>query len=653
MSERTARTCLRIFLAICSVAATDASARIFKLTHLGGALEAGVEISHQETESENSEPRTFDRYRFTEAIELDVAGYIVSSELLNFQLGGIFGPRQEILKGDSGSGDTNSMLFGYNGTMNLFPSKPISLLLFASRFEDQLIQSFGANTDSLGDTLGATLRLGNVLFPSTISVQQLHTRFESKDSSSFENRRDETRRFVEYNGSHNSEAWTARVTARAEDVDDESVPPVGDYRVYAGDATASHRWGSFYEKHLRLSGGYFERQGNFSFRNASQNAAFYWGLTDRLNSSLEQNFDFSDSDGEESTTYMTVFSLDHELYESLRTNFNALYERTGRDFGVRTSYGTNLDLNYEKRIPWNSIVSLDLGARYRYEDRAFDGVRTINTSENLAITGTLGNFLSNRNIDPDSIEVFESAGGVQLLEGVDYTVDVVGDLTSIDIPFTSPVEIGDELFVNYVYLSDPSAKISRPGFRIAAAWDAGWLALRFEHVQSEEMQLAGEEQPLQFLRRDSIRLDLRAERGQFEGAASAEYLNDETRSTGYDEIAFGQELRWQPRRGVYVSAVARESQRFFRRPKREMRTITLGVSAFWQITPTSTLRVFGNFRDMHNSVAQDQRDAGLGARANLRFGRIEVIPSLVWTRRQRGQSLSNDLRSVLRLRRSF
>ncbi|MBW2289515.1 MAG: hypothetical protein JRG90_17045 [Deltaproteobacteria bacterium] len=145
---------MRIFLAIGSVAAADASARIFNLTHIGGALEVGVEISHQETESENSEPRTFDRFRFTEAIELDVAGYIVSSQLLTFQLGGLFGPRQEILSGDSGSGDTNSMLFGYNGTLNLFPSKPISLLLFASRFEDQLIQSFGANTDSLGDTLG-------------------------------------------------------------------------------------------------------------------------------------------------------------------------------------------------------------------------------------------------------------------------------------------------------------------------------------------------------------------------------------------------------------------------------------------------------------------------------------------------------------------
>ena len=127
--------CIRFgaILAISSVAAVDVSAQVVKLTHIGGALEAGVEISHQETQSETSETRTFDRFRFGESIELDVDGYVLSTQLLNFHLGGSFGLRQELLEGSNSSGDTNSMLFGYDTSVNLFPSKPISLLLFALR----------------------------------------------------------------------------------------------------------------------------------------------------------------------------------------------------------------------------------------------------------------------------------------------------------------------------------------------------------------------------------------------------------------------------------------------------------------------------------------------------------------------------------------
>ncbi|MBW1843588.1 MAG: hypothetical protein JRJ05_04540 [Deltaproteobacteria bacterium] len=155
------------------------------------------------------------------------------------------------------------------------------------------------------------------------------------------------------------------------------------------------------------------------------------------------------------------------------------------------------------------------------------------------------------------------------------------------------------------------------------------------------------------LRRDSVRLDLRGDWGALEAGANAQFLSNDTSSTKYDEISFGQRLRWQPRRGVTLSIFGRESQQQFRRPTRDMRIITAGVSVFWQISAKSNVRAFGNFRDMHHSDSLNQRDVSLGARANLQFGKIEVTPSLIWTRRERGESLSNDVRGVLRLRRSF
>jgi len=639
-------------LAIALFAADDVSAQIVKLTHLGGAVEVGTEVAHQKTESATGPTRTFDRYRFSEAVRLAVDGYVLTTQLLNFHLGGSFGLRQELLDGSESSGDTNTMLFGYDGQLSFFPTKPASFLFFANRFEDEMIQSFGTDTTSLNESIGGTLRFSNSVFPVSATIQQRKTKSESDDGF-FVTKRDETRRIIDFGGSHTSEALQANLRARAEDIDDESIPPVGDYRVYDSDATISYRWGNYFEKSLRVTGGYFERQGNFSFRNASESSAFYWGLTDSLDTSLEQRFDLSETDGQSSNTNMAVATLNHRLYESLKTNLNFVYERSDQDNGIRSTYSSSLSSNYEKEMPWSSRLLIDVGARYRFEDRDFDGQQTINTSENLAIAGVFGNFLSNRNVLSDSIEVFESPGGTLLIPDQDYIIQEIGDRTSIDIPITSSINIGDVVFVNYVYLSDPKAKISRSGFRIGTAWDAGWIALRYEHDQDDEKLIKGEDQPLQRLRRDSVRLDLRGDWGALQASANAQFLSNATSSTEYDEFSFGQQLRWQPRRDFHLSLVGRESQQHFRRPSRDVRIITAGVSAFWQISTKSNVRAFGNLRDMHHSDSLNQRDLSLGARGNLRFGKIEVIPSLIWTRRERGESLSNDVRGMLRLRRNF
>ncbi|MBW2716272.1 MAG: hypothetical protein JRD03_09355, partial [Deltaproteobacteria bacterium] len=487
--------------------AGDVSAQIVRLTHLGGALEVGTEVSHQETESASGPTRTFDRYRFNEAVQLDMDGYVLTAQLLNFHLGGSFGLRQELLRGSETSGNTKTMLFGYDTRLSFFPTKPASFLFFANRFEDEMIQSFGTDIESLNESIGGTLRFSNSVFPVSATIQQRKTKSESDDGF-FVTKRDETRRIIDFGGNHRSEALQAKLKARVEDIDDASIPPVGDYRVYDSDATISYRWGDYFEKSLRVTGGYFERQGKFSFRNASESAVFHWGLTESLDTSLEQRFDLSDTEGQSSNTNMAVATLNHRLYDSLKTNLNFVFERTDQHNGIRSSYSSSLSSNYEKEMPWNSRLLIDVGARYRFEDRDFDGQQTINTNENLAIAGVFGNFLSNRNVLSDSIEVFESPGGTLLIPDLDYIIQEIGDRTSIDISGTgSPdsIEIGDVVFVNYVYLSDPKAKISRSGFRIGTTWDAGWIALRYEHDEDDEKLIEGEDQPLQHIRKDSVR----------------------------------------------------------------------------------------------------------------------------------------------------
>ncbi|MBW2692504.1 MAG: hypothetical protein JRE57_07705, partial [Deltaproteobacteria bacterium] len=75
-------------MALAIFSAGDVSAQIVKLTHFGGAVDVGTEVAHQKTESSNSPTRTLDRYRFREAIQLAVDGYVITTQLLNFHLGG-------------------------------------------------------------------------------------------------------------------------------------------------------------------------------------------------------------------------------------------------------------------------------------------------------------------------------------------------------------------------------------------------------------------------------------------------------------------------------------------------------------------------------------------------------------------------------------
>jgi hypothetical protein len=630
----------------------DALSQAVTLTGIDGAFELGSEISHQETKSPSGPTRVFDRYRFDEAIRLGLEGYVLTPQLLDFHLGGSFGLRQELLEGSSDSGRSNSTLLGYDANFTLFPMKPVSLFLFGNRFEDELVQNFGTDTETLNETLGTAIRLSNRWFPSTISAEQLRSKSESTDGF-FRSKRDETRRLLRYDGNHVSETIQARLSARAEDVDDSSVPPVGDYRIYESDAEFSYRWGPYFEKYWRVSGGYFERRGEFSFRDSDASSAFYWDPTETLATRFEYDFDRFESPGEKTSINTVIVSMNHQLYESVWTNLNFLYDRTDRAAGVRSAYGSNASVNYEKQLPWNSRLLFDFGARYRFEDRDFDEDQTISTGEDLSITSVTGNFLSNRNVVSTSIEVFENRGGALLIPGFDYVVDEIGDRTSIDPLLGGSIGIGDIVFVDYVYTSDPSGQIARTGLRFRVGWDADWIALSYEHGEADETLIKGEDQPLQNSRADTVRLDLSGEWGALTASADALYRSEDTGNTEYDEVAFGQELAWNPRSSLRFSTIVRHTQRNFRRPERDIRIITASVSAYWRFLRNSTLRVFGNFRDLRNSDFLDQRDVGLGARARLRFGRIEVYPSLIWSRRQRGESVSNDVRGLLRLRRSF
>ena len=634
------------------VAIHDASSATIRITRFGGAVEAGVELAHQQSSTPVSDKRKLDRYRFDEALELGFDGYVLTSEFLNFHLGARIGFRQELFDGSNGNGQIFTTLPSYDATLNVFPSKPLALLLFANRYQDDMIQSFGTDSESLSESFGGTFRLRNRWFPSTLTAQQLTSVATSKGGI-FVSRRAEQRRLLEYNGEHISAATNVNLKLRAEDVDDESIPPVGDYQTYLGNFRLGHRWGPYFEKFWRVSASHFWRQGSFQFANTSVATAFFWDPTDLLKTQYSYHFKDFDSNGQQNQTHSAQMVFRHQLYDSLSSNMNILFDHREQGIGTLDSGGVTGLLNYRRNLPWGSVLLIEAGGQYQIENRDFISRGAVVSGENLPIAKEIGNFLSNPRVDTSAIQVFETLGGAVLIEGIDYTVDVVSDRTSIDRVSTGSIEIGDVVFVNYTYEADPSGLISRSGTRFGVGWDFGWGSIGYVHDQTRSTLHEGDPQPLQRSRRDSIRLDLNGTWGTLNGSLGALLGREKTRTVDFDELAFQQELTWKPLRRFHLNLNLRESYQDFRVPDREQLTITAGLTAQWQIRPRWGLRGFGDFRYVENSAAPTQQDAGLGLRVDLNLGKIEIMPTVIWWRRQRGGSVTNDLRGVLRLRRRF
>ncbi|MBW2396242.1 MAG: hypothetical protein JRG95_18470, partial [Deltaproteobacteria bacterium] len=227
---------------------TPAWGQAVNIDNLNGELELGVLIRRQTSNTTGRPERRFDENRFDEAIGIDFDGYSLSPKVLRFSLGGRFGLQQadrESNLGDLSSGDSN--ILEYDANLHFFPTSPVSLLLFANRFQDRLNQSFGTDTESSGQILGSTLHFGAPFFPSVLTWRELSSEVESIGAA-FPSRRFETRQLIEYSGQRFTNRSQVLLRLREEEVTDDSFPPVPDYRIREATGMFGRRFGVYLEK---------------------------------------------------------------------------------------------------------------------------------------------------------------------------------------------------------------------------------------------------------------------------------------------------------------------------------------------------------------------------------------------------------------------
>ncbi|MBW2313010.1 MAG: hypothetical protein JRH10_02380 [Deltaproteobacteria bacterium] len=652
---------LGVFLVL---AARPAPAQELRVTRLGGAVEFGTDLAFQEVKSPTGEDRTFERFRFDERLELFADGYVVSREFLTYHVGGNFGLRQELLGGDDFEGeDSDSTRFGYDVFANFFPAKRVSAHVFANRFEDSTVQSFGNDTDSRSEVFGAGVDLRFPIFPSRLVWQRRTSEIDSRGGL-FRSRRDETRDILEFSGRHNSDSIDATLRVRQEGVTDRSVPTAGgDFDLTQLNGTARYRWGPYYEKSVRNSISYFRREGRgdvsigSGFESTSASTQFLWDPTEDLQLRAQHDFDWFDFDEQTSILNSMLFSASHQLFESLRTHANLTLDHEDVDSGQRYSVEPFGGLSYRKDLPADSRVLFDFNVGYRLRDSSVDARDRLVRGELLTLDNITGNILANRRVDAATIEVRETVGGLLLTEGEDYDVSTFAEATSIDpiLSISSDLGLGDSIVVDYVFRTDPSARIGRTAIRWSLAWEHPWVVLRYSHSESHEELFEGDSDALLLddVQRDAYRIDLRGQTGRSHGNLGAEYIQDQTGTVDFAEWLVFASGSAAPIRRLRLAANAQMSRKTFNDRDRDVDSITAGASATWRARRYWDLRVFSNYRRIEDSESLDQEDVEVGLRSRIRFGRLEITPSLSVTQRERGGSESLDVRGVLRMRRGF
>ena len=616
---------------------------------LSGQIELSTDLSRQRFDTSGSPERELDQNRFQEQLDLNADGYLLRPDLLHFRLSGDFGYRQDRLDATDADLDSDrGKILGYDVLFDLFSSSPVSVSLFGNRFEDRARRDFGSDTDVTGDSLGTTIRFQNSLFPMSLTRRRLRSKTETLGLD-IVSRRDEERDILEFNGLHESEATRLRLQYRDEDVDDRSVPPVGDYRIRELSGGAKRNWGAYLEHTFGTSLRSFRRTGSFELDTSSAISTYRWAATEDLNTELRYQYDRFDSSGRVTTTQSSAFLVRHQLYESLQSRFRLFGNRSDLEEGERTQAGGGLALRYRKRLPWSSRLNATLHLRHEIKDDDLSSSEIPVVGEGLTIDSFTDNPLENRRVDPGSIVVTDAAG-TPLIEGVDYDVVQIGDRVSIEVLPGGVITVPQDVIVDYVFETSPDIKFSTTRMGFGIGWDLDWLLFRYRHERSEDDLLDGEDgRFLEDSRADLYRIELRRRLGQVRGSVAASFFRERAETTSRDEWELTQKLFWDVTRRLLFSVDLREGVIDFKKPDRRTDVLAGNASLIWRARGGHSFRLFSHLRRIDDSSAEDQLYLEYGARAQLHFGRLDVIPSLRWSARERDSSRADDLRALLRL----
>lgn len=196
----------------------------------------------------------------------------------------------------------------------------------------------------------------------------------------------------------------------------------------------------------------------------------------------------------ESTSKGRSAALSHQLYQNLRTSLSLSDSTQINQNGSSQNLIQNLDLAYNRRIPWGHL-NLGFSRARKFDDDRQTGDLEQILDEPYTFANTTTILLNNSNIDPSTIRVTDEIGLVEYQEGLDYWIESVGNTIIITRDPLAGIFDESTVLVSYIYVRTLPIDRQQDSRSYSASMRFGsWLMLalsdhlRYDSVDDPEPQ---------------------------------------------------------------------------------------------------------------------------------------------------------------------
>ena len=570
--------------------------RALHLADMQGYLEF---VARDRNNTQNSKTgaanRRLDETIIEESIQLETDGYVYHPNFLEFTLGGLFGLFQQRNRDVI---DDRDRLFTENGDIcefnfdgHFFKKKPYPGSVYTRRYRSIDPRPFQASLETTTTAYGLNWQYVSAKFPTSLQFSYTNVDLDSLDPQEADGlQRDAFLRFeTGYRISENNE-----LSLKYEHRETKQEPFTLDYD--SDDVTLSHdyRFGDRMQYSLESELNYFDQRGTFRILRKRWRETFRVDHTETLRSWFRlELLDRTQSVQPgvpplEETSYYLSGTLEHELYESLFSEFFAFGQRQEFGSGLEIDrWGAQASFNYRKRNPWGRLV-MNYLARFQQEDREggeqpvqiVDEVRTFNDPDPVV--------LANETILRNSVRITVEQRTTLYQEGSDYRVVTFPDRIEIERVPTGRIQDGETVLIDYAFVlgSDFDLDTYVQNFGVRQEFDFGLSP--YYRLRWQDQDITPEDA------RGAIAEDITSHLvgAEFERAGLrflAEYEDFDSNITPFIAVRLGTDYTRRFEFGATGTLKARWTQMEYRQPDRTRRFFT--IEGRWRHAVTQHLTV--------------------------------------------------------------
>ncbi|MBW6493594.1 MAG: hypothetical protein K0B16_03365 [Burkholderiaceae bacterium] len=440
--------------------------------------------SDRETRRDSLGTRATSSHELSEGFEIETGGWLYHPALATYTLELAPQWQQSGDASDGGPGiGSHSFFLGYELGLNLFPYKPYTLDLTARQQRSVLTASLASPSKSVSESLRATLRLKYRLVPTTLSLS--HSKSEQTGFYDSRENRDE----LLLNMRHDAKTNDTQFNVSAITMERAVVGPAVHTQNVFGNLR--NRWELTADKSMLLNSGLTYRWSRNDLQRASGvslSESLNWKHTNRLSSTYNIIHSSESTEGVRVENSSLRAGLTHSLYENLLSSVSASASTGSQG---QSSYGGQLGFSYQRRIPGGMIYA-SIGSDYRVTKRSFGSTYQAVIGESHALNDAEVTLLDNRQVDLSSVRVTSLDGSITYVEGIDYTLALIGSSLRISRSPFGAIGPGQTVRIDYSWLADPAFDDATRsdsyglGFYLWSAW-----RINYRYGQSRQEFLAG------------------------------------------------------------------------------------------------------------------------------------------------------------------